>query len=91
MLFKSLIYYRNRAGDLRSHGDLLDPAYEAFGSIDAAHKALHRAPIFVRNNAVEVQVTVCVKNTTGYPAGRDPYDYGGTKAYPALTLMGAAA
>ncbi|TPI67611.1 hypothetical protein FJ420_02040 [Mesorhizobium sp. B3-1-3] len=91
MLFKSRVWFRNRDGDLRGHGDLLDPAYEAMGAVDAAHKALHRAPVFVRNNVVSVEVIVCVKRERNYPPGRDPYDYGGTKDYPALALLGEPA
>jgi hypothetical protein len=91
MLFKARVWYRNRDGKLRGLGDLLDPAFEAMGSVDAAHKALHRAPVFVRNNVVSVEVVVCVKNGTGYPVHRDPYDYGGTKEYTALQLLGQPA
>lgn len=90
MLFKSRVYYRNRDGKLRGHGDLLDAPFEGMGSLDAAHKALHRAPVFVRDNAISVEVTICTKNT-GYPVGRDPYDYGGTKEYTSLALMGEPA
>ncbi|MER9195287.1 hypothetical protein NKI13_18590 [Mesorhizobium australicum] len=92
MMFKSMVWYRNASGALRSSGDMLDPAYEACGSLDAAHKALHRATPFVRSKAISVVVTICTPNTD-YTAGcyREPYLYGGTKEYFVDQLVGAAA
>ncbi|AIK68476.1 hypothetical protein Lo5R7ANS_06 [Mesorhizobium phage vB_MloP_Lo5R7ANS] len=92
MMFKSLIWYRNAVGTLRSSGDLLDPAYEAMGSLDAAHKALHRATPFVRSQAISVEVTICTPNN-GYPvrSSRDPWDYGSTKQYTVDQLVGVPA
>jgi hypothetical protein len=95
MMFKSMVWYRNATGALRSSGDLLDPAYEACGSLDAAHKALHRATPFVRSKAISVVVTVCTPNNGPYPVrsviDRDPYLYGGTKEYFVDQLVGVAA
>ncbi|MER9605382.1 hypothetical protein [Mesorhizobium sp. M0243] len=94
MMFKSMVWYRNATGALRSSGDLLDPAYEACGSLDAAHKALHRATPFVRSKAISVVVTICTPNKT-YPVSsvidRDPWMYHGTKEYFVDQLVGAAA
>ncbi|KAA3452746.1 hypothetical protein C7I87_00780 [Mesorhizobium sp. SARCC-RB16n] len=97
MMFKSMIWYRNATGSLRSSGDLLDPPYEAYGSLDAAHKALHRATPFVRSKAISVVVTVCTPHKGGYPVRsiaameRDPWVYGGTKEYTVDQLVGVAA
>lgn len=95
MMFKSMIWYRNATGALRSSGDLLDPVYEACGSLDAAHKALHGATPFVRSQAISVVVTICTPNKTypvrSSPLDRDPWMYHGTKEYFVDQLVGAAA
>jgi hypothetical protein len=92
MKCKALIWYHNAAGTLRSSGGLMDPAFDAYGSLDAAHKALHRATPFVRSKAISVEVTICTPNANylgGY--GRDPWSYGSPKQYTVEQLVGVPA